>query len=61
MPNLRNGTKGGFEPGLSRLRVRHSTTKLPRSTLIRRLSVVRVKTEVHVLLTKYVTNWSFVD
>ena len=33
MPNLRNGiAKGGFEPGLSRLRVRHSTTKLPRST-----------------------------
>ena len=23
MPNLRNGSKGGFEPGLSRLRVRH--------------------------------------
>ena len=33
MPNLPNGTKGGFEPGLTRLRVRHSTTKLPRSTL----------------------------
>ena len=32
MPNLRNGTKRGFEPGLSRLRVRHSTTELPRST-----------------------------
>ena len=31
MPNLRNGTKGGFEPGLSRLRVRHSTTELPHS------------------------------
>ena len=30
MPNLRNGTKGGFEPGLTRLRVRHSTTELPR-------------------------------
>ena len=28
MPNLRNGSKGGFEPGLSRLRVRHSTTAL---------------------------------
>ena len=25
MPNLRNGSKGGFEPGLFRLRVRHST------------------------------------
>ena len=25
MPELRNGSKGGFEPGLSRLRVRHST------------------------------------
>ena len=23
MPNLPNGTKGGFEPGLTRLRVRH--------------------------------------
>ena len=34
MPNLRNGSKGGFEPGLSRLRVRHSTTELLRSTLI---------------------------
>ena len=32
MPNLRNGSKGGFEPGLSRLRVRHSTTELLRST-----------------------------
>ena len=32
MPNLRNGTKGGFEPGLTRLRVRHSTTEPPRST-----------------------------
>ena len=32
MPNLRNGSKGGFEPRLSRLRVRHSTTELPRST-----------------------------
>ena len=31
MPNPRNGTKGGFEPGLTRLRVRHSTTELPRS------------------------------
>ena len=31
MPNLRNGVKGGFEPGLTRLRVRHSTTELPRS------------------------------
>ena len=33
MPNLRNGSKGGFEPGLSRLRVRHSTTELLRSTV----------------------------
>ena len=31
MPNLRNGSKGAFEPGLTRLRVRHSTTELPRS------------------------------
>ena len=31
MPNLRNGSKGGFEPGLSRLRVRRSTTELPLS------------------------------
>ena len=31
MPNLRNGSKGGFEPGLTRLRVRQSTTELPRS------------------------------
>ena len=30
MPNLRNGSKGGFEPGLTLLRVRHSTTELPR-------------------------------
>ena len=30
MPNLRNGSKGGFEPGLTRLQVRHSTTELPR-------------------------------
>ena len=33
MPNRRNGSKGGFEPGLSRLRVRHSTTELLRSTM----------------------------
>ena len=33
MSNLRNGSKGGFEPGLTRLRVRHSTTELPRSTM----------------------------
>ena len=32
MPTLRNGSKGGFEPGLSRLRVRHFTTELLRST-----------------------------
>ena len=32
MSNLRNGSKGGFEPGLTRLRVWHSTTELPRST-----------------------------
>ena len=31
MPNLRNGSKGGFEPGLTCLRVRHSTAELPRS------------------------------
>ena len=32
MPNLRNGSKGGFEPGFARLRVRHSTAELPLST-----------------------------
>ena len=32
MPNLRNGNKEGFEPGLTWLRVRHSTTELPHST-----------------------------
>ena len=32
MPKLRNDSKGGFETGLSRLRFRHSTTELPRST-----------------------------
>ena len=31
MPNLRNGTKGGFEQGLTLLRVWHSTTELPRA------------------------------
>ena len=31
MPNLRNGSKGGFEPRLTRLRVRHSTAELLRS------------------------------
>ena len=31
MPNLRHGSKGGFEPGLIWLRVRHSTAELPRS------------------------------
>ena len=38
MPNLRNGSKWGFEPGLSRLRVRHSTTELRRSTSKREVS-----------------------
>ena len=33
MPKLRNGSKGGFEPGLSRLRVRRSTAELPMVTL----------------------------
>ena len=33
MPNFRNGNKEGFEPGLTWLRVRHSTTELPRSIL----------------------------
>ena len=32
MPKLRNGSKGGFEPGLSRLRVRLSTAELSNST-----------------------------
>ena len=32
MPKLRNGSKGGFETGLSRLRVRHSTSELLCST-----------------------------
>ena len=31
MPKLRNGSKVGFEPGFTRLRVRHSTAELPRS------------------------------
>ena len=34
MPNLRNGNKEGFEPGLTWLRVRHSTTELPRSMVL---------------------------
>ena len=34
MPNFRNDSKGGFEPGLTWLRVRHSTTELPRSTML---------------------------
>ena len=33
MSNHRNGSKGGFEPGLTRLRVRHSTTALPQYRL----------------------------
>ena len=32
MSNLRNGSKGGFEPGLTWFRVRRSTAELPRST-----------------------------
>ena len=31
-PNFETAATGEFEPGLSRLRVRHSTTELPRST-----------------------------
>ena len=34
MPNLRNGSKGGFEPGLTSLRVRHSTAELPRTCIL---------------------------
>ena len=34
MANLPNGSNGGFEPGLSRLRVRHSTTEPARSTKV---------------------------
>ena len=34
MPNLRNGSKGGFEPGLTWLRVWHSTAELPRSKVM---------------------------
>ena len=41
MPNLRNGSKGAFEPGLSRLRVRHSTTELLLSTCCQPRIVVR--------------------
>ena len=37
MPNLRNGSKGGFEPGLTSLRVWHSTNEMnyraPQSSL----------------------------
>ena len=32
MHKLQNGSKGGFDPGLSRLRVRRSTAGLLRST-----------------------------
>ena len=31
MHKLRNGSKGRFKPGLSRLKVRHSTAELLRS------------------------------
>ena len=34
--------KGGFEPGLSQLRVRHSTTELPSSSLYAQLVVICV-------------------
>ena len=33
MPIIRNGSKEGFEPGLTLLRVQRSTTELPRSTI----------------------------
>ena len=39
MPKLRNGSKGGFEPGLSRLRVRHATAKLLHDVFSRTLSI----------------------
>ena len=32
MAKHQNGSQGGFKPGPSRLRVRHSTTELPHST-----------------------------
>ena len=41
-PNLRNGSKGGFEPGLSQLRVRHSITELLRSTTLHLLTTKKL-------------------
>ena len=45
MPNLRNGVKGGFEPGLTRVRVRHSTTELPRS--INKINIIIGKATIY--------------
>ena len=42
MPNLPNGTKGVFKPGLTRLRVRHSTTELPRSNVSNERNIVNI-------------------
>ena len=59
MPNLGNGSKGGFEPGLSRLRVRHSTAELPRSTYMVQVNIAQYiadshVTQVHVALYMYI-------
>ena len=43
MPTLRNGSKGGFEPGLTSVRVRHSTADLPRSTMMRSTLLARLR------------------
>ena len=51
MPKLRHGSKWGFEPGLSRLRVRHSTTELPRSTTYLVYQLYELTT---IAMTKYI-------
>ena len=43
MPNVRNGSKWRFEPGLTLLRVRHSTTELPRSTCLKHNKVIDIR------------------
>ena len=50
MPNCRNGNKGGFEPGLTWLRVRHSITELPRSVCCWTLRTWRMYIGLFVLL-----------
>ena len=61
MPNLLNGSQVGFEPVLSRLRVRRSTTELPRSINVNDTAVECVQIIKHVLIDCHLSDSYFID